>query len=165
LLTSEVIPGRPLRLMFQDEAPAPPAPVMGNGYEREFVYVYRAVSPLTGRLDRRLGREMNPARMAEFLAQISQAHPANFIVMVDGATSHNFKDLPIPKNLRLLALPPNAPELNPQEHVCYELREKKFPNRVFNHLDAVIRQFGAGFAPSRRGPGTLAKSHSLALNS
>jgi hypothetical protein len=86
-------------------------------------------------------------------------------MVLDGASSHNAKDLPIPENIRLLALPPNAPELNPQEHVCDELREKKFPNRVFNHLDAVIRQFGAWLAPSRRGPGTLAKSHSLALNS
>jgi transposase len=42
----------------------------------------------------------------------------------------------IPDNIRLLALPPYAPELNPQEHVWDELREKEFPNRVFSHLDA-----------------------------
>jgi transposase len=41
-------------------------------------------------------------------------------------------------------LPPYAPELNPQEHVWDELREKEFPNRVFNHLDAVIRQLEHG---------------------
>ncbi len=157
-LTPEVVQGRPVRLMFQDEArfgrmvrpkrcwaPAPLRPVMGNGYEREFVYVYGAVSPLAGELDWRVGREMNTARMAEFLAQVSQAHPGDFIVMVlDGASSHKAKDLPIPENIRLLALPPYAPELNPQEHVWDELREKEFPNRVFNHLDAVIRQLQQG---------------------
>jgi len=47
-------------------------------------------------------------------------------------------------NIRLLPLPPYAPELNPQEHVWDELREKEFPNRVFNHLDAVIRQLHQG---------------------
>lgn len=149
-----MVQGRPVRLMFQDEArfgrmvrpkrcwaPAPLRPVMSNGYEREFVYVYGAVSPLAGELDWRVGREMNTTRMGEFLARVSQAHPGDLIVMVlDGASSHKAKDLPIPENIRLLALPPYAPELNPQEHVWDELREKEFPNRVFNHLDAVIRQ-------------------------
>jgi len=88
---------------------------------------------------------MNTLRMGEFLAQVSQAHPGDFIVMVlDGASSHQAKDLPIPENIRLLPLPPYAPELNPQEHVWDELREKEFPNRVFNHLDAVIRQLHQG---------------------
>ncbi|MGH8565906.1 MAG: hypothetical protein ACREXW_18160, partial [Gammaproteobacteria bacterium] len=39
---------------------------------------------------------------------------------------------------------PYAPELNPQEHIWDELREKEFPNRVFNHLDAVIAQLHVG---------------------
>ena len=88
---------------------------------------------------------MNTVRMGEFLQQVSQAHPADLIVMVvDGASSHKAKDLPVPSNIRLLALPPYAPELNPQEHVWDELREKEFPNRVFNHMDAVIRQLEHG---------------------
>lgn len=88
---------------------------------------------------------MNTPRMAEFLSQVSQAHPEDFIVMVlDGASSHKAKDLLIPDNIRLLPLPPYAPELNPQEHVWDELREKEFPNRVSNHLDAVIRQLQRG---------------------
>ena len=149
---------RPVRLMFQDEArfgrmvrprrcwaPTPLRPAISNGYERQFVYVYGAVSPLQGQLDWRLCREMNTARMGEFLTQVSQAHPTDLIVMVlDGASSHKAKDLAIPENIRLLALPPYAPELNPQEHVWDELREKEFPNRVFNHLDAVIRQLEDG---------------------
>lgn len=83
--------------------------------------------------------------MAEFLAQVSQAHPAELVVMVlDGASSHKAKELAIPENIRLLTLPPYAPQLNPQEHVWDELREKEFPNRVFNSLDAVIRQLEKG---------------------
>ena len=119
--------------------------MINNGYERQFIYVYGAVSPLEGQLDWRLCREMNTVRMGEFLAQVSQAHPTDLIVMVlDGASSHKAKDLVIPENIRLLALLPYAPELNPQEHVWDELREKEFPNRVFNHLDAVIRQLKDG---------------------
>jgi transposase len=68
---------------------------------------------------------MTTARMAEFLARVSQSHPSELIVMVlDGASSHKAKDLPMPDNIRLLALPPCAPQLNPQEHVWDELREK-----------------------------------------
>ena len=119
--------------------------MIDNGYERQFIYVYGAVSPLEGQLDWRLCREMNTVRMGEFLAQVSQAQPTDLIVMVlDGASSHKAKDLVIPENIRLLALPPYAPELNPQEHVWDELREKEFPNRVFNHLDAVIQQLEVG---------------------
>ncbi|MGH6855371.1 MAG: transposase [Burkholderiales bacterium] len=57
-------------------------------------------------------------------------------MIVDGASSHRARDLAVPENIRLLPLPAYAPELNPQEHVWDELREKEFPNRVFNHLDA-----------------------------
>jgi hypothetical protein len=158
LLTPAVVAHRPVRVMFQDEArfgrmvrpkrcwaPRSLRPVLRNGYEREFVYVYGAVSPLEGELDWRLCREMNTVRMGEFLIQVSQAHPREFIVMVvDGASSHKAKDLVIPDNIRLLPLPPYVPELNPQEHVWDELREKEFPNRVFNHMDAVIRQLEQG---------------------
>jgi DDE superfamily endonuclease len=152
--------GRSVRLMFQDEArfgrmarprrcwaPLPWRPVMLNGYERQFVYVYGTVSPLQGDFDWMLCGEMNTLRMGEFLGQVSRAHPEDFMVMiVDGASSHRAKDLAVPENIRLLPLPAYAPELNPQEHVWDELREKEFPNRVFNHLDAVIEQLLVGLS-------------------
>lgn len=158
LLTAEAVNGRPIRLTFQDEArfgrmvrprccwaPAPLRPVVNNGYEREFVYVYGTVSPQQGDLDWFICREMNTQRMGEFLTQVSQAHANEFIVMIlDGASSHKAKDLLVPENIRLLPLPAYAPELNPQEHVWDEVREKEFPNRVFDRLDAVIAQLVQG---------------------
>lgn len=150
--------GRRVRLMFQDEArfgrmgrirrcwaPAPLRPVVANGYEREFVYVYGAVSPCDGQLDWMICQKMNTARMSEYLAQVQQAHADEFIVMVvDGASSHVSKELVVPENIRLLRLPPYAPELNPQEHVWDEIREKEFPNRVFADLASVTRQLKQG---------------------
>jgi hypothetical protein len=140
--------------MFQDEArfgrmvrirrcwaQAPQRPTVSNGYEREFVYVYGAVSPLQGQLDWMIAPQMNTVHMSEFLAQVSAAHADEFIVMVvDGASSHVAKDLVVPHNMQLLKLPPYAPELNPQEHVWDELREKAFPNRVFADLASVRAQ-------------------------
>lgn len=158
LLTPENVKGRRVRLMFQDEArfgrmvrirrcwsPAPYRPSVPNGYEREFVYVYGAVSPIEGEMDWMISQKMNTEQMSLFLSQVSAAHPEDFIVMVlDGASSHKAKDLQQPENIKLVALPPYAPELNPQEHVWDDLREKEFPNRVFSDLVAVIGQLQCG---------------------
>src|SRR3989304_7582275 len=112
---------------------------------RQFVYVYGAVSPIEGDLDWMICPNMNTERMGEYLAQVSAAHPDEFIVMVvDGASSHVAKDLAVPENIRLLRLPAYSPELNPQEHVWNEIREKEFPNRVFADLPSVTRQLESG---------------------
>lgn len=157
-LVSENARGKRPRLMFQDEArfgrmakrrrcwaKAGFRPVMPNGYEREFTYVYGAVSPIEGQMQTMICREMNPQRMGEFLEQVSRSYPTDFILMVvDGASSHRAKALVIPANVHLIALPPYAPELNPQEHIWDELREKEFPNRVYGSMDGVIAQLDSG---------------------
>ena len=100
-----------------------------NGYERQFMYVYGAVSPLQGGLDWMICQR-NEHRAHGGIPRTSRrrAHPDEFIVMIlDGASSHKAKDLVIPENIRLVWLPPYAPQLNPQEHVWDELREKEFP--------------------------------------
>ena len=158
LLKPEEVKGRRVRLIFQDEArfgrmvrirrcwaPAPSRPVVANGYEREFVYVYGGVSALEGELDWMICQKMNTQHMGQYLAQVSAAHPEEFIVMVvDGASSHVSKELAVPENIRLLRLPGYSPELNPQEHVWDEIREKEFPNRVFSDLAGVTKQLEKG---------------------
>jgi hypothetical protein len=158
LLKPEEVQGRHVRLMFQDEArfrrmvrirrcwaPEPDSPVVDKGYERQFVYVYGAVSPVEEDLDWMICSLMNTERMGEFLVQVGRAHPSEFILMVvDGASSHVAKVLPVPENIRLLRLPPYSPELNPQEHVWDEIREKEFPNRVFSDLASVTARLQKG---------------------
>ena len=157
-LTPDVGAGRPVRLLFQDEArfgrmvrirrcwaPAPRRPTVNHGYERQVVYVYGAVSPVEGELDWKISPDMNTARMNACLAQVSLAHPNECILMVvDGASSHRSHDLCLPENIRLHRLPGYAPELNPQEHVWDERRDKEFPNRVFESMDGVLRQLAGG---------------------
>jgi hypothetical protein len=61
---------------------------MLNGYEREFVYAYGAVSPREGNFDWKVCPQMNTQRMSEFLEQVGQRYPHDFIVMiVEGASS------------------------------------------------------------------------------
>ena len=118
---------------------------MLNGYVREFVCVYGSVSPCEGDLDWKISSQMNTQRMNDFLRQVSGKHPGDFIVMIlDGASSHRGKDLVIPENVRLLPLPAYSPELNPQEHLWEEIREKEFPNRVFDSLEGVKKQLKSG---------------------
>ncbi len=127
------------------ESPSPLRPTVDHGYERPFVYVYGAVSPLQGELEWMICPEMNTVRMSAFLRQVSLAHPGEFMIMiVDGASSHRSKELGVPDNMRLVALPGYSPELNPQEQVWDELREKEFPNRVFADLESVIAQLHDG---------------------
>lgn len=124
---------------------------MLNGYEREFVYVYGAVSPRQGDFDWQMYPQMNTQRMGQFLNQVAQRYPREFIIMiVDGASSHRAKDLMIPENITLLPLPAYCPELNPQEHIWDEVREKEFPNRVFDSLDGVKTQLRSGLARLKR---------------
>jgi hypothetical protein len=119
--------------------------MVDNGYEREFTYVYGAVSPLEGEMDWMICEKMNTEMMGLFLARVSAAHHQDFMVMVvDGASSHVAKDLHIPENIRLHRLPPYSPQLNPQEHMWDELREKEFPNRVFSDMAGVVEQLEGG---------------------
>ena len=106
---------------------------MENGCEREFIHACGAVSPGDGRLDYRICPKMNTVEMSGFLRQVSEKYPEDAILMVvDGAGSHKAKALEIPADIQLITLPPYSPQLNPQENVRDEIREKNFPNRVFS---------------------------------
>jgi transposase len=142
---------QPLRLMFQDEArfgrisdcrrcwcKAPTRPLVRAMLSRQYVYAFAAVSPGDGQLDSLVLPQADTQCMQLFLDEVARRHAAENIVMVlDGAGWHRSGRLRLPQNLRLLFLPPYSPELNPQEHVWDELREKFFHNRVFDSLDAV----------------------------
>ncbi|MDR2113646.1 MAG: IS630 family transposase [Candidatus Accumulibacter sp.] len=140
-----------LRLMFQDEArfgritesrrcwcPKPERPVCPSMICREYIYAYGAVNLLDGQWDSLILPYGNTSCMPIFLDEIAQRYATDRIVMVmDGAGWHKSSDLKVPKNMRLLLLPPHSPELNPVENIWEDIREKYFHNRVFPSLDAV----------------------------
>lgn len=145
------INGLPLRVRFQDEARfgrmsdpkrcwAPPGvrPQVGYQLVREFTYAYGAVSPSDGVSDFLILPYMNAQVMNLFLAEVARRHPQEYIFMLyDGAPCHSPTALAIPENLMVKTLPPYCPELNPTEHLWDEIREKFFPNLVFQSLAAV----------------------------
>ena len=110
----------------------------------QYTYAYAAVSPIDGRFDSLILPQVNGECMQLFIAEIAARYPAENIVMIlDGAGWHKTA-FDLPKNLRLHFLPPYSPELNPQEHLWDELREKYFHNIVFDSLDALEDQLADG---------------------
>lgn len=137
--------------MFQDEArfgringvrrcwaPKPIRPLCQALLTHEYTYAYAAVDVQRGALDTLVLPHVNTNCMQVFLDELAQRRPDEHIVMVlDGAGWHCSKALRVPTNMRLLPLPPYAPELNPVEHLWDELREKCFHNRMFDSLDGL----------------------------
>lgn len=142
--------------MFQDEArfgrisdtrrcwcPAPTRPLCQSMMTQEYAYAYAAVSP-DGILDSLILPHVNSDCMQLFLNEVASRHQKERIIMVlDGAGWHTSGLLFVPENIRLVALPPYAPELNPMEHVWDDLREKSFHNRVFESIDGLENQLEA----------------------
>ena len=76
--------------------------------------------------------------MSIFLAHVAGAQGERYGVMIlDGVGWRRAHALRVPPTLRLLALPPYSPELNPTEHLWEWLRENAIGNQAFEDLDAV----------------------------
>ena len=106
---------------------------------REYVYVFGAISPKDGIHDSLILPYANTEAMSIFLKEVSRRHADERIIMfMDRAGWHKSKGLRVPENIELEYLPPYSPELNPQEQIWDELREKFFGNKLFKTLEEVM---------------------------
>ena len=137
-----------MRILFQNEgrfrrisdarscwAPLPLRPAVGSQLVREFVYACLRV----------------PRRRPDDLADLALGRcpadgpvpcpycgPVSQRVLRPVPGWHRAHELAVPTNMKLLALPPYSPELNPAEHIWEYLRENEMRNRIFNDLDEVM---------------------------
>lgn len=96
----------------------------------EWLWLYVAVEPTTGRCFVLFLPRVTKAWFAQFLAAFAQeVGPARVGLVLDGAGSHR-ADIPWPDTLVPLRLPRYSPELNPAEQVFRVLRPK-LTNRIF----------------------------------
>jgi transposase len=72
------------------------------------------------------------------------------LLFVDGAGNHQSDDLEVPDNVILHVLPAYSPELNPQENLWDEIREKIFKNYAFKFMDEVSPASAAPQRPTAR---------------
>ena len=94
--------------------------------------------------------------VVHFIEEMGQRYPdENIVMVVDGAGWHRSEALALPENLQLYFLPPYSPELNPQEHIWDELREKFFHNQAFDSMDALERQLLMGLRQLEQSPETV----------
>ena len=142
----------PLRIMFQGEArfgrisdlkrrwaKEGVRPEVIGAMVREYVYVFGAVSPKDGCHDSLVLPFANTEAMSIFLEEVGHRHSDEHILMfMDQAGWHKTKALKIPRNIEIAYLPPYSPDLNPQEQIWDELREKFFGNKLFKSIKAVI---------------------------
>lgn len=76
--------------------------------------------------------------MNAFLKELSARYKDHFLLVVwDGAPCHSNGALKVPENIMIKTLPPYSPQLNPAENNWDDMREKFFPNIVFDSMDAV----------------------------
>jgi len=157
-LIADWVSDAPVKLMFQDEArfgrisdvrrcwaPFPVRPLCQGMLTHEYTYAYGAVDVVSGEMDSLILPHVNTGCMQIFLDEVAARHPTRRIIMVlDGAGWHRSGALKTPANVRLLNLPPYAPELNPIEHIWDELREKYFHNKVFDSMEALEDQLSIG---------------------
>jgi hypothetical protein len=111
---------RPIRLMFQDEArfgrisdiryswcPKPFRTVCRAMVTQEYTFAYAAVSVVDGVLDSLILPYVNTSSMQLLLDEVAARHATDGIVMIaDGTGWYRSETLVIPKNMRLIKLPP-----------------------------------------------------------
>jgi transposase len=94
-----------------------------HGYQ--YLWIWGSFSPLTGDAFYWETPIVNNAIFEAYLNALSQRAPDKYIILViDNAGFHASKNITIPENIKLLRIPPYAPELNPAEKVWQYMKSK-----------------------------------------
>jgi transposase len=158
--------GRALRVMFADEArfgrmnrprpcwaPAGVRPKVASQLVREFIYLYGAISPKDGASAFLILPSSDADCFQIFLDALAKKFSRQHILLiVDGAGNHRSGELAIPANVTLARLPAHSPELNPQENIWDEIREKIFKNYAAKSMDEVCEMLVEGSLYIERNP-------------
>jgi hypothetical protein len=142
----------PVELWFQDEArvgqqgthayvwsEVGSRPLMVRDNRHDSAYIFGAICPARGVGAAMITPGCNAEAMTLHLEEIS-IHVADgsiAVVLCDGAGWHISKDLIVPTNIILMAIPPYSPELNPMENVWQYLRGNKLCARVWKDYEAI----------------------------
>jgi hypothetical protein len=105
-------------------APIGTRPEVASQLIREYTYLYGAECPKDGTCVYLVCR--HPIQNASRSFSMSWHARQHILLVVDGAGNHCSDDLVVPANITLEFLPPYSPELNPQENLWHEIREKIF---------------------------------------
>ena len=106
-------------------------------YTRENYYLYGTVEPKTGESFFLELPNVNADQFQIFLDEFAKNYKESLNVMfMDNGRFHKARKLKIPENIVPMYFEPYAPELNPTERLCVDLKAK-LANEVFEVLTAL----------------------------
>lgn len=117
----------------------------------EWIYLYAAVEPSSGESTALLAPSVNVGTMNAFLEMLSRdvrktgSGDDVAVVIMDQAGWHIARRLVVPDNIRIVLLPPYAPELNPVENLWHWLKSHHTSNRVFADYEDLLDGVGAAW--------------------
>jgi len=116
-------------------------PIIHNQKIRQYQYLYGSTDPQTGDSCFRIISHLDTACMNAYLKELSMQFADEYILLVcDNAAWHKSHGLVVPHNIELMFIPSYTPEMNPQEQVWDEIREKYFANQRFDSLEEAINR-------------------------
>ena len=137
-------------------APGGVRPRVASQLIREYTYLYGAVCPKDGTCVFLIMPASDTECFQIFLDILAKKFSRQHILLfVDGAPNHHCDDLVIPANIMLHFLPPYSPELNPQENLWDEIREKIFKNYALKSIAAVRAKLEQAILYIERNPRTV----------
>jgi transposase len=145
-------------------APTGLRPKVASQLIREFTYLYGAVSPKDGACCYLIMPTADTECFQIFLDALAKKFARHYILLfVDGAGNHSSRNLVIPANIKLAFLPAYSPELNPQENLWDEIREKIFKNYALKSMDEVYAKLEDAALYIERNPALVKSITSAAL--
>jgi transposase len=112
-------------------------PICNYHQQYSSTWLFGAFSPITGDDLLMEFPTCNADNFQIFLNELAVLNPKTLIIMVlDNGAFHKAKKLKIPDNIKLVFLPPYAPELNPAEKMWAKLK-RAFTNKLFKSLEEI----------------------------
>ena len=112
-------------------------PIVSYQHAFKNTYLYGSFSPIDGDAFVYEIEGTTSEIFYKYLVEFSKHKPKELkVIVIDNAGFHSLQQYGIPKNIRLIRIPPYCPELNPSEKIWHYMKQK-FKNKVFENLSNV----------------------------
>lgn len=112
-------------------------PIVKYKHAFKNTYLYGSFSPINGDSFVYEIEGTTSEIFYQYLLTFSKYKPQEYkIIIIDNAGFHSMKNYVIPKNIKLIRIPPYTPELNPAEKIWAYIKQF-YKNKVFNDLESV----------------------------
>lgn len=112
-------------------------PIVNYQHAFKNTYLYGSFSPINGDSFVYEIEGTTSAIFYQYLKEFSSYKPSEIkIIIIDNAGFHSMKNYELPKNIKLLRIPPYCPELNPSERIWQYIKQY-YKNNVFENLENV----------------------------